>query len=463
MALSRLRLRLAAGFAIAFALGLCVLAGGVLGFLWRESTNRLQTRLGAVAEGVASGLARELNDTPDSSLAFAANEVVNEWPVNEDAFAIVSEQGLLVAGVNRGGALDPVLGAWSRKGRPSRTVVEYRDQDFRVVSIPAAAFHAKGHEWRFGIVAFGSTEGIERDTEMLGGALAVAAPLIALLSLAAGYLLARRALTPVDALTGSIASIAPDDLSQRIAVPVPRDEIGVLAVEFNALLERLDEAQRRNRGFVRETAHQLRTPLTLVLGEAAHELATSDSTAERMRATLGRIRAAAEQMRRRVDELFLLAEAQAGERVRLDDDVELDGLVLECSDLVRARASALGRSLAIGRAEQIVVRGNEGLLKEALLELLENSCRHGTSDAAVTVSSYLEDGNGVVAVESAGPPFSLPAANERTAPEGLGLAIVQWIALAHAGQLRLTREGGLNVAALVLPVTGAAQLARKAP
>lgn len=452
MALSRLRLRLAAGFAIAFVLGLGVLAGGVLGFLWRESTRRLEARLTAVAEGVASGLARELNDIPDSSLAFTANEVVNEWPANEDAFAIVDEQGLLVAGVNRGGALDAVLGAWSRRGRRMRLVAEHEGQDFRVVSIPAASFHAKGHEWRFGVVAFGSTEGIERDTELLGGALAIAVPLIALLSLAAGYLLSRRALRPVDALTGSIAAIAPDDLSRRLPVPVPRDEIGTLAAEFNALLERLDEAQRRNRGFVRETAHQLRTPLTLVLGEAAHELAASESSAERMRATLGRIRTAAEQMRRRVDELFLLAEAQAGERVRLDDDVEIDGLVLECTDLMRERASSLGRSLAIGRAEHIIVRGNEALLKEALLELLENGCRHGTADAPVTVSAYLEAGKGVVAVESAGEPFALPPASGRTPPEGLGVAIVQWIALAHAGALRLSRDGERNIVALVLPV-----------
>jgi signal transduction histidine kinase len=324
-----------------------------------------------------------------------------------------------------------------------------------VVGIPDASFHAKGHAWRFGIVAFSSTQGIERDSELLGGALAIAAPLIALLSLAAGYLLARRALRPVDALTGSIAAIAPDDLSRRLPVPAPQDEIGALAAAFNALLERLDEAQRRNRGFVRETAHQLRTPLTLVLGEAAHELAASESSAERMRATLGRIRNAAEQMRRRVDELFLLAEAEAGERVRLDDDVELDGLVLECTDLMRARASSLGRSLALGRAEHIIVRGNEALLKEALLELLENGCRHGTSDAPVTVSAYLEAGKGVVAVESAGQPFELPAASGRTPSEGLGVAIVQWIALAHAGELRLAREGVRNTVALVLPVAAA--------
>jgi nitrogen-specific signal transduction histidine kinase len=73
----------------------------------------------------------------------------------------------------------------------------------------------------------------------------------------------------------------------------------------------------------------------------------------------------------------------------------------------------------------------------------------------VTVSAYLEAGKGVVAVESAGQPFELPAASGRTPSEGLGVAIVQWIALAHAGELRLAREGVRNTVALVLPVAAA--------
>ncbi|MFI5311360.1 MAG: HAMP domain-containing protein [Gemmatimonadales bacterium] len=454
MALSRLRLRLAAGFAVAFVLGLGALAAGTLGYLWSESTHRLDRRLGVVTEGVARNLARELNETPDSSLAFASNEVVREWPSNDDGFGIVDEHGAFVAGVNQRGALDPVLGAWGRAGGVSRLVVHQGSEDYRVVAIPVASFHAKGHEWKFGVVAFRSTQGIEGDTEELAGALAIAAPLVALLSLVAGYVLARRALRPVDTLTGSIAAIAPSDLSQRLAVAEPRDEIGTLAAEFNSLLERLDEAQRANRGFVRETAHQIRTPLTLVLGEAGHELASPESSAERMRATLARIRSAAEQMRRRVDELFLLAEAQAGERARLDDDVELDGLVLECTDLMRARASALGRSLAIGVAEQVTVRGNEALLKEAVLELLENGCRHGTPEAPVTVSARALGGQGVIDVESAGAAFTLPPPAAGRAPsQGLGVAIVRWIALTHGGELTLTRVGERNVVSLVVPVS----------
>ncbi len=451
MPLSRLRLRLTAAFAIAFALGLGLLAAGVLGYLWRESSQRLDTSLARVAREVAQSLAREMEDTPDSSIAFVAGEVVNEWPANGDAFGIIDEHGALLAGVRGVAGLDSVIHAWARNPTATRLAVSSGDQHIRAVAISVREGRSRKSGQRFRIVAFSSTEGIERDVELLGGALAIALPLIVLISLAGGYALARRALRPVSELGASIAAMAPDDLTKRLPSKEPRDEVGALAAEFNALLGRLDEAQRRNRGFVRKAAHQIRTPLTLVLGEAGHELATPAQSMERTRAALARIRNAAEQMQHRVDELFLLAEAQAGEVVQLDDTVEADGLVLECTDLMRGRASSLGQSLAIGRAEPIVVRGNAMLLKEALVELIENGCKHGARSTPITVSAYAHDGAVVLAVESAGPPFELRADDESPTPDGLGLPIVRWIARAHGGELRLQHERDLNLLGIVLP------------
>ncbi len=303
------------------------------------------------------------------------------------------------------------------------------------------------------MLAFNTIEGIDSDTHLLAAALAILAPLIVLLSLAAGYMLARRALRPVDDLGIAIAGIAPTDLSQRLPVGDAQDEVAALAAEFNALLQKLDDAQRRNRGFIREAAHQIRTPLTLVLGEAGHELAAPATTPERMRATLARIRTAAEQMRRRVDELFLLAEAQAGEKVRLEDDVELDGLVLECTDLMRERASALGRSLAIGKADHVVVRGSGPLLQEALVELLENACRHGELRGASYGIVRRRGGGAALEVTSGGEAFVPTPRPDSGAPDGLGLPIVEWIARAHGGQLRVAREGELNVVTMTIKAT----------
>ena len=376
MALSRLRLRLAAGFAFAFLVALAILAAVALGYLWNESTRRLDRRLDASADGVAAAVARVMQDSHDPSLAHAANEVVHEWPATGDLFAIVDSTGAMVAAAGPRTVADRMLAAWTTAAAP-RFGVDKPGDDYRASGVHATLPRADGSPLKFGVLAFSSIEGIDSDTHVVAEALAIAVPLILLLSLAAGYALARRALRPVDELGVAIAGIAPTDLSQRLPVGSSPDEVAALAVEFNSLLQKLDDAQRRNRGFIREAAHQIRTPLTLVLGEAGHELTSSETSPDRMRGTLGRIRTAAEQMRRRVDELFLLAEAQAGEKVRLEDQVELDGLVLDCTDLMRERASALGRSLAIGSADHVVVRGSAPLLQEALVELIENACRHG--------------------------------------------------------------------------------------
>ncbi len=449
MALSRLRLRLAGGFAFTFLVALAILAAAALGYLWAESTRRLDKRLDASADGVAASVARVMQDSRDSSLAHAANEVVREWPSNGDLFAIVDGSGAMVAGVGPRDVIGRMLAAWTAASAPHFGVDKPGD-DYRASGVHATLPLPGGTELKFGVLAFSSIEGIDTDTHLLAVALAIAAPLIVLLSLAAGYMLARRALRPVDELGAAIAGIAPTDLSQRLPVGDSHDEVAALASEFNSLLQKLDDAQRRNRGFIREAAHQIRTPLTLVLGEAGHELAATSTTADRMRTTLGRIRTAAEQMRRRVDELFLLAEAQAGEKVRLEDDVELDGLVLDCTDLMRERASALGRSLAIGKAEHVVVRGSAPLLQEALVELIENACRHANPEAPVTVSSALVDDHAVLEVMSGGEPFVLVPRPDSGAPDGLGLPIVEWIARAHGGALQVARNGAVNVVTMTL-------------
>ena len=449
MALSRLRLRLAGGFALVFGAGLLLLAVGSLSYLWRESNRRLDARLLAVIDGVSAGLRRELAETPDSSVAFAAREVLAEWPANESAVAIFAADGQSLAAVDRDSALTAVQDAWRKRGDDSPFAVERLGTDFRAIGRTVRVSFAAGRPpFELKVVAFRSTEGIEEDTRLLAGTLAVAAPLIVLMSLVAGYVMARRALRPVDALGAAMHSMAPADLSRRLSIGDPADEVDAVAVEFNALLQRLDESQRRNRGFVREAAHQIRTPLTLVLGEAAYVLDGARRDPAELAAALARVRVAAEQMRRRVDELFLLAEAEAGEQMRLEDAVELDGLALECTDLMRGRATALGRTLALGEVQPVTVKGNEPLLREALLELLENGCRYGGAAAPVTTEVRLEGPQVVVEVSTAVATEAAPGEMGR----GLGTAIVTWIAVGHGGSFDVVHDAATHRARLRLPV-----------
>ena len=455
MSASRLRLRIALGFAVVFALALGVLATVSVTYLRRESERRLDGRLSAVTRDVVTGVDRELEESPDSSIAFAAHEVVYEWPANGDAFVVLDSLGSQVTALDRDSTAAVVLAAAHSAGDSASFDVRHGAAQYRVIARTVTlAGTRRRTARRFTVLAFGSTQSIEEDVRVLGSALAVAAPLILLLSLGAGYLLSGRALAPVADLGQSIAGIAPTNLTERLAVSGSGDEVDRLAVEFNSLMSRLDDAQRQNRGFIREAAHQIRTPLTLVLGEAANVLEHPDADAAGLRAALQRVGGAAEQMRRRVVELFLLAEAQSGEPVRLEDDVELDGLVLDTTDLMRGRAASLGRQLAIGTADHLIVRANAALLREALLELIENGCRHGVAGGTVAVSAFHTADGARIAVRSSGDPFTLGArTGNGDRVGGLGLPIVRWIAEAHGGTLTIERAAADNVVVLTLPLS----------
>ncbi|MEP6834895.1 MAG: HAMP domain-containing protein [Gemmatimonas sp.] len=455
MPLSRLRLRLGLGFALAFAVGLAVLVAVSLGYLWRESHRRLDNRLDAMVNDISINLKFELGELPRRTSIEVASEVVAEWPRNGGSFVICDSQLQMLAYNDSGPRAQEILGKLEPGNRARSDVVLSNGEKFRVSSMRyqpvLSGLPAQMRSTPFQIVAYSSLSGISEDTELLVAAVGIAAPIIILLSLTGGYLLAARALRPVTDLTEAVSNIAPDDLSRRLAVAEPKDELGQLASEFNAMLARLSTAQMQNRKFVREAAHQIRTPLTLVLGEAALVLATPDSPPDQMRGSLKRIGLAAERMRRRVDELFLLAEAQTGEPVLLTEVVELEHVVFRAVELMRPRAVAMGRALVVGSAETISIHGNSELLNEALLEMLENALRHGDASRSVTVSVAAREGRAAFEVVSGGRPFTLPERTEKEGPDGLGLPIVRWVAEKHGGELLVTNHSGWNSLVMMLP------------
>ena len=468
MKVSRLRLRLAGGFAFAFTFGLALLAAFAFWYLWTESTRRFDAHLDTVTQEVLNEMQREIVDLTDSSFAFIANEVAQEWSDRADAYMLVLSDGTVTSVLDPDHLAPRVIAALHTTHAKSPFEIKEREPDVRVHVVDTAfTLRATAHRAQqripLSIVTFGSKEGIESDAEMLGVLASILVPLIVLVSLFAGYLLAGRALRPVRDLAASMAAIVPEDLHTRLTtMPSDTDEVSAVATEFNALLGRLEVAQKRNGQFVREAAHQIRTPLTLVLGEAGHALAGKNTQGAdddgRMHATLARIRTAAEVMRRRVDELFLLAEARTGEAVRLEQNVELDGLVLECTDLMRARATETGHKLAIGVAEAVVIRGHSALMQEALLELLENACRYAKTITPITVSCRVDFTNGekraMLEVASGGPPFTLPVphADDR-ATGGMGLSIVRWVAASHHGSMHIHNRDNMNHVQLALPLT----------
>lgn len=443
MPLSRLRLRLAAWFALAFFAGLLVLSVTMFLYLRHQSEARFNRQLAISAGELLGAIRLEYAEAPERGASAAAQAVLEEWPARPEAFGVYDAAG------GRLGATGPTpLAGALPAAFPSNLA--------KPVDLPGSGEHrvrltAVGTaDPALRVLAASTTTTLDEDEEAFALWLFASVPPTIILSLVAGYVLSRRALRPVGALERAIAGITPDALHRRLPVDPWPDELDRLASRFNALLERLERSQAQNQRFLEEAAHQIRTPLTLVLGETDLALDRPRTTAAQTE-SLRRIRLAAGQMRRRVEELFLLARAEAGEHPRLTDNVELDGLALECADLLRARAQSLGCRLELTQVDPVIVAGSEPLLREALIELLENACRHGTAAEPVRISVLTEGRDAVVEVTN-GANEDQSGAKPDSPSAGLGLQVVRWIASAHGGSLTQDQAGRWVISALRLPL-----------
>ncbi len=141
-------------------------------------------------------------------------------------------------------------------------------------------------------------------------------------------------------------------------------------------------------------------------------------------------------MSSRVKDLFLIASSEAGDIPSFTDDVELSGLVVECADLMRGRARSMGHVFEINSHGSLHAQGNEQLLREAYLELIENAVKYGTPGEPIKLGAYLKDSGFCLEVSNEQGHVVTPAADSY----GLGLSIVDWIANVHEGKF-VTREG----------------------
>ena len=288
---------------------------------------------------------------------------------------------------------------------------------------------------------------VVRQVMVLGGGISL------LLAAVGGVILAAAALRPVQAITTTAERIAgTQDLGQRIPVAVANDELGRLTSTINAMLARLQTLFQAQQRLVADVSHELRTPLTTIQGnlDLVHRGAAKDPVAQRE--TLRAIGDETARMSRLVNDLLLLAQADAGLRLSLVP-VEMDTLLLEVYR--QAQVMAQGVAVRLGAEDQAQVMGDHDRLRQLLLNLVDNALKYTSAGGEVTLSMCRRDGWVQVAVADTGigiAPDDLPHIFERfyradrrpTRPggSGLGLSIGQWIAQAHAGRLEVASQPG---------------------
>jgi len=274
-----------------------------------------------------------------------------------------------------------------------------------------------------------------------------------LLALAAGMAIARRAMAPIALLTSTAAEIARTrDPSRRMPQSQAEDEVSELAHTLEDMLRGLDAAREetesmlaRQRRFVADASHELRTPLTSVLANL--ELLAESLHGDQGEAASSALRSS-QRMRRLVADLLLLARTDAA-RVVAREPCDLAQIVVEAAGELGPVSAAHEITLDIHPAK---VMGARDELHRLTINLLENALRHtppGTTIHVATLTST--DGNVQLVVEDNGP--GVPAelaptlferfvrgAGDRGGSFGLGLAIVQAVAVSHGGSVTLERS-----------------------
>jgi two-component system OmpR family sensor kinase len=277
-----------------------------------------------------------------------------------------------------------------------------------------------------------------------------------LLASCGGYFLARRSLAPVAEMGRQAERIGAANLHERLVVRNANDELGRLAGTFNDLLDRLDRSFERQRRFISDASHELRTPVSILRGEAEVALSQLSRSPEEYRESLAVLHEESQRLARIVEDLFTLTRADAGEYRLARSDFYLDELVADCVRATRALAQAKSIKLVAVTPEEMPMHADEDLLRRMILNLLDNAIKYTPAGGNVSVTcgsvpdgyelSVTDSGPGISAAMQARVFerfFRADRARSRTGTDGgagLGLSIARWIAEAHLGQIELVRS-----------------------
>lgn len=272
-----------------------------------------------------------------------------------------------------------------------------------------------------------------------------------------GSFLAARALAPVDRITRAASEIGADDLSRRLNLMLPDDELGRLSAAFDGMIDRLDRAFRRQRQFTADASHELRTPLAIIRSQAEVALGRQREPAYYSR-VLDSICEETERLERLTENLLLLARVDDGpdDLIPRFELLDLEDLALDLGSRMATRAHERGVVLDMDINPVGPIHGQADWMSQLLLNLLDNAVRYTPAGGRVTLALTTEGGQAVVRVADTGigiAPEHLSRIFERfyrvdqarsraSGGAGLGLAICARVTRLHGGHLDVTSTLG---------------------
>lgn len=292
----------------------------------------------------------------------------------------------------------------------------------------------------------------DRTLNTLRTILIIAGGAVLLAAFGGGWLLAGAALRPINRITQTAEAIGTDrDFDRRVTYSGPRDELGRLATTFNTMLSELQAAYRQvqqalqsQRRFVADASHELRTPLTTIRGNLALLEREPPISPEDRVAVLADIADECERLIRLVNDLLVLARADAGQSLHTEP-VAIRPIVEEVCRQVSLLAP--DRTIECHISDGAVANGNRDAIKQVLLILMDNALKYTPADGRISVETAVSNGRVSVSVSDTGPgidPSVLPHIFERFyrgdyarsgTGTGLGLSIAKVLVEAQHGTL----------------------------
>lgn len=302
--------------------------------------------------------------------------------------------------------------------------------------------HVAAPNGRYTVAVASPLDGVRRSVDALSGVLWIGTPLLIALVGMLAWVLVGRALQPVEAIRAEVDEIKHTTMHRRVPVPGTGDEVARLASTMNDMLDRLQRAADRQRQFVSDASHELRSPVTTIRTDVEVALAHPDATdwpqlADRVLGETGRLG-------HLVDDLLELARIDEG-RARRHGEVDLDEVVLVEAARLNGGLTVRTAGVSAGR-----VRGDEHQLAQAVRNLLDNAARY--AESTITIALGEADGKVVLTIDDDGPGIPAEdrervferftrldeARDRRRGGAGLGLALVRRAVESHGGDVAIS-------------------------
>jgi heavy metal sensor kinase len=434
--------------AAAFALAMAIVLAGTGLFLY--------LRLGSdLARSIDRGLRLRAHDLsvvvqePDASLAAAAGTPFVE---RGEIFAqLIDGRGRVVdasqpLGTARLLSVDELREALAGPVFADRRSVPGLDEPARLLATPVD----RGGE-RLVLIVGATREDRAETLRSFRDVLLVAGPIALALATLAGYVLAGLSLRPVESMRRRAATISAETPGERLPVPETRDEIERLGKTLNEMLARLEATLQRERDFVADAGHELRTPLALLRTELELALRHGESQDD-LREALRSSSEEVERLAQLAEDLLVIARSDRGQLPLQLEALDADELLTTVASRFEWRAHEAGRPVRAEQRPGLWLRGDRIRLEQALGNLVDNALRHGAGEVRLRAAAVDEVVELHVMDEGSGFPLEfLGRAFERfTRPDparprggsGLGLSIVRVIAEAHGGEAHVANVNG---------------------